>query len=94
MPHLFCLRLCLNLLIPLPLLKLSLSFLALKEFLYLWEQDSRQGLHFMERNAGAIVVGFLLCQILSSKFLIQNCEDTSPYPFVYLKTVNDVCLCG
>ena len=78
MPHLFCLWLGLNLLIPFPLLELSLPFLALKEFLYLREQDSRQSLHLMERNAGAIVVGFLLCQILSSKFLFQNCEDTSP----------------
>ena len=78
MLHLFCLWLGLTLLISFPLLELSLPFLALKEFLYLREQNSRQSLHLMERNASAIVVEFLFCQILSSKFLVQNFEDASP----------------
>ena len=54
----------LSLFFPLP--ELPLPFLTLKEFLYLWEQDSCQGLHLMERNAGAVVARFLLCQALSS----------------------------
>lgn len=44
----------------LPLGKLPLSFLALEEFLYLREQDTVQGLHFMEGYPGAVVVDFLL----------------------------------
>ena len=40
-----------------PFCKLLLSLLALERFLYLREQDTGQGLHFMERYPGAVVVG-------------------------------------
>lgn len=60
-------RLLLFVFLPLfPLPELPLSFLALKEFLYLREQYPGQGLHLVERDAGAVVIGFLLCQMLSS----------------------------
>lgn len=50
----------------LPFFELPLSFLALKEFLYLREQNPGQSLHLMERNASSIVFLFLFCHSLSS----------------------------
>ncbi len=41
-----------------PLGKLPLSFLALEKGLYLWEQDTGSGLHFMVRYSCAVVVDF------------------------------------
>ena len=70
------------LLLPLP--ELQLPFLALEKGLNLGEQHPCQGIHLMERDAGAIVIEFLLCQILSSIFLVQNYEGTSSLPFVYI----------
>ena len=65
-----------------PLLELPLTFLTLKELLNLREQDPRQGVHFMVGNAGAVVVGFLFCQMLSSIFFVQNDEGASSLPRV------------
>ena len=42
-----------------PLCKLPLPFLALEKPLYLREQDTGQGLHFMEGYSRAVVVDFL-----------------------------------
>ena len=41
-----------------PLCKLPLSFLALEKRLYLREQDTGQGFHFVVRYSGAVVVDF------------------------------------
>lgn len=49
-----------------PLPELLLPFLTFKELLYLREQDPRQSFHLVERDAGVVVIGFLLCQALSS----------------------------
>ena len=43
----------------LPRGKLPLSFLTLEKSLYLREQDTGQGVHFMDRYPGAVVVDFL-----------------------------------
>ena len=56
----------------LPGLKLSSSLLALKEFLYLWEQHPRQSLYLMERNASDVVVCFLFCHSLSSVIKLRR----------------------
>ena len=50
----------------LPFSELPLSFLTLEEFLDFREQDSRQGLHLVERDAGSIVVVLLFRHSLSS----------------------------
>ena len=42
-----------------PLGKLPLPFLALEKGLYLREQDTGQGVHFMDRYPGAVVVDLL-----------------------------------
>lgn len=42
-----------------PLCKLPLSFLALEKRLYLREQNTGYGVHFMDRYPGAVVVGLL-----------------------------------
>lgn len=40
------------------LCKIPLYFLALEKGLYLREQDTGQGVHFMDRYPGAVVVDF------------------------------------
>ena len=67
-----------------PLGKLPLSFLALEKRLYLWEQDTGQGFHFMEGYPGAVVIGFLIArhEITPSKLLLveQIALEHSPVP--------------
>ena len=55
-----------------PLGELPLSFLALEKSLYLREQDTGQGFHFVVRYSGAVVIGFLFAWhgITPSKLLL------------------------
>ena len=74
-PHL----LSFSLLSFLPFSELSLSFLALKEFLYLRKQDPGQGLHLVERNAGSIVVVLLFRHSLSSVINLRKAH----FPYIH-----------
>ena len=61
----------------LPLPELPLPFLTLEEFLHLREQDPRQGFYLMGRDTGAIVVSFLLCQVLTSVINFTKAHTSS-----------------
>ena len=66
-----------------PLRKFPLPLFALVESENVGQDTAGDGLDLVLGNVGVVDWFLLLTQILSSKFLIQNCEDTSHLPFVY-----------
>lgn len=71
-----CLFLLFGLLLCFPFGKLPLPVLALEKLLNLREQDTGQGLYFMEGDSGAVVVGFLFSRHraapCSKPFLVEQ----------------------
>ena len=59
LPPLLCLIFLFGLLLRFPLSIFPLSFLALKELLYLREQDTGKGLYLVIGNPRAVVIGLL-----------------------------------
>ena len=72
---LFCLVLFL---LCFPLGKLPLSFLTLEKRLYLREQDTGQGLHFIEGDSGAVVRKIVsdTCYLMSKRVILTLMDIT------------------
>ena len=58
-----------------PLGKLPLSFLTLEKCLYLRDQDTGQGFHFVVGNPGAVGVGILFCGMESTVKAVSRRTD-------------------
>ena len=63
LPPLLCLIFLFGLLLRFPLSIFPLSFLALKELLYLREQDTGKGLYLVIGNPCAVVIGLLSARV-------------------------------
>ena len=73
-----CLFLLFNLPLFLPLGKLPLPFLTLEKRLYLREQDTGQGLHFIEGDSGAVVRKIVsdTCYLMSIRVILTLMDIT------------------